>query len=118
MLTCTTHDVEGVLIITLEDAGAGGEEKQASFRESLYKAVQTHETPRFAVDLGRLDSMNSADFGFLISLRRRVETRKGKLVLFNVAEYIVDTLKTMKLISLFPIAPDLRGALALLPTPA
>jgi anti-anti-sigma factor len=116
MLNSTTHDVGGVMVITLEDAGDVPDDRQPSQRETLYKLVQASEDPRFAVDLGRLEYMSSADFGFLISLKRRVDAKKGKLVLFDVDPFIIDALKTMKLLSLFPIAEDLSGALLLLPS--
>ena len=108
MLTCSTRDVEGVLVITLEDGGSVGDDRQAPFREAIYRAVQSHEGSRFAVDLAKLDMMSSADFGFLISLRRRVEARRGRLVLFHVGAHVLNTLGTMKLLSLFPIAPRPR----------
>ena len=115
MLSCSTHEVAGVLVVTLEEAGDTLVDRGATHREALYKTVQNRDDCRLAVDLGKLDFMSSADFGFLISLRRRVATKNGKMVLFDIDPFIRDTLATMKLISLFTIAADLSEALMLLP---
>jgi anti-sigma B factor antagonist len=115
MLSMTTHEVSGVLVITLEVSVDSNDEGQAAQRQALYRAIQDRVDPRFAVDLGKVSYMSSADFGFLISVKRRVDARKGKLVIFDIDSYILDTLATMKLLSLFRIADDLTGALLLLP---
>lgn len=115
MLNCSTHEVGGVLVVTLEDAGVVGDDRQSSYREALYKAIQERGDARYAVDLGRLDFMSSADFGFLISLKRRVDAKKGKLVLYDIDPYIMNTLETMSLAKLFTFADDLTEALLLLP---
>jgi anti-sigma B factor antagonist len=116
MLSTTTHEVGGVLIITLEVSEDANDERQASQRQALYKAIQERPDSRFAIDLGRVSYMTSADFGFLISVRRRIDTRKGTMVLFDVDPYILDTLATMKLLSLFKVADDLTGALMMMPS--
>jgi anti-anti-sigma factor len=115
MLNCSTHEVAGVLVITLEEGIELPDDRGASHRELLYKLVQSREDGRFAVDLGKLEFMSSADFGFMISLRKRIGQRNGKLVLFDIDPFIRDTLTSMKLISLFTIAEDLTEALTLLP---
>ena len=56
----------------------------------------------------------AADVGFLITVRRRADARKGKVVLFDVNSFICDSLATMKLLPLFPMADDLTGALLML----
>ncbi len=80
MLSWTTHDVAGVLVITLEPSPVGIDERQAKERQALYEIIQTRPDARFAVDLGRVDYVSSADIGFLITIRRRTDVRKGKLV--------------------------------------
>jgi anti-anti-sigma factor len=115
MLSWTTHDVGGVLVVTVEPAPDGSDDRQAAHRQALYDAIQARTDGRFAIDLGRVDYVSSADIGFLISFRRRAGARNGKVVLFNVHPYIRDSLATMKLLPLFPIADDLTEALVLLP---
>lgn len=114
MLSYLTHDVEGVLVITCEDGGTGGEEQRATPREHLYAAIQTREDRRFAVDMSALDYLSSADVGILITIKRRVDARNGKLVLFQVQPFVHDVLKTMKLVQFFKIAEDWTEAIAIL----
>ena len=114
MLSYLTHDVEGVLIITCEESEVANDEPRSTPREQLYASIQIREDPRFAVDLSAIEYLSSADIGVLITIRRRVDARKGKLVLFGVQPFVQDVLKTMKLLSLFTIAEDWTGAVSLL----
>lgn len=110
MLTFEGYDSAGVLILSVEDAGFSVSESQASNREWLYNTVATRDDPRFAVDLGSVSYLSSADFGILISLKRRIDSRKGGLVLFQVNPFIIDTLQTMRLASFFTIVADQKAA--------
>lgn len=116
MLKWTTHDVGGVLVITLEPLPGGTDDRQSEERQRLYETIQTRPDGRVAIDLGKVDYMSSADVGFLITIRRRADIRKGKIALFDLNPYVRDSLATMKLLPLFPIADDLPGALMLLPS--
>jgi anti-sigma B factor antagonist len=110
MLSYSSHESGGVLIFTAEKSSEG--EVQPSQREWLYKSIESREDPRFAIDLGEIEYMSSSDIGFLITLQRRIGTRKGKVVLFGLDGFILDILRTMRLDKLFLIADDLDGALA------
>ena len=112
MLSYSSHETGGVLVFTAEKAAEG--DGQPSQREWLYKTIESREVPRFAIDLGQIEYMSSSEIGFLITLRRRIDTRKGKVVLFRVDTFILDVLRTMRLDKLFLIADDLNGALACL----
>jgi anti-sigma B factor antagonist len=115
MLQIITHEADGVFVITCELPEGTAGEMGPPQRESLYQAVQSRPDPRFAVDLGSIDYLASADIGFLISLKRRIDGRQGQMVLFNIHPILVDILRTMKLLKFFTIADDLQEALALLP---
>jgi len=116
MLNFTTHEVSGVLIITFEPTESFGPERQPTAeRESLYKAVETRGDVRFAVDLGSIEYLSSADIGFLIALKRRIERRQGKVVLYQVNPFIINVFQTMRLDHFFEIAADWNGALRQLP---
>ncbi len=112
MLSYLTHDVEGILVITCEDTGAPNDEHRSIPREQLYASIQTRDDPRFAVNLGAIEYLSSADVGVLITIKRRVDVRKGKLVLFQVQPFVQDVLRTMKLIQFFTIAEDWAEAVA------
>src|SRR5690349_11498427 len=110
MLTYISHESSGVLILTAEKCAEG--EAPLSQREWLYKTIESREDPRFAIDLGEIDYMSSSEIGFLITLKRRIDARKGKVVLFGVDSFIFDLFRTMRLDKLFLFADDLSGALA------
>ncbi|HEV3164921.1 MAG TPA: STAS domain-containing protein [Isosphaeraceae bacterium] len=118
MLHLITHEVDGALVITCEAPTNASDDPGSTQREALYQAVASRADPRFAVDLGAIEYLASADIGFLIALRRRIETREGRLVLFDVHPILLDILRTMKLAKLFVFADDLSHALFLLANPA
>jgi anti-sigma B factor antagonist len=112
MLSYCGHESGGVMVLTVEQSepGAG----VTSHREWLYKTVESREDPRFVVDLAELHHMTSSDVGLLLTLKARIDARKGKLVLTRVDPYIVGTLRSMNIERLFTITPDLPAALAAL----
>lgn len=115
MLNCTSHEVGGVLIITFEESSPGTDDRSSTHRQTLYNTIQTRDDPRFAVDLTAVEYMSSADIGFLISIKRRIDARKGALVLFGMNDDIQTTLSMMKLLPIFRLAADLPEAIAILP---
>lgn len=112
MLTCQTYEMSGVLIIAFEDNGAAYEDRQSSARETLYRSIESRTEPCYALDLSAIRYMASSDIGFLITLKRRIEARQGKLVLFDVDPYIFDALRTMKLLTFFNVVATRSDALA------
>lgn len=112
MLSYSGHDADGVQIFTVEEARAG--EEFTSQREWLYKTIESREDPRFVIDLGAIHYMASSDIGVLITLKRRIDARKGKVVIINVDPFIYDVLRMMRIDKLFTITPDMPSALAAL----
>jgi anti-sigma B factor antagonist len=110
MLTLTSREMNDVLVFMAEQALE--EDDTTSQREWLYKTIESRQDGRFAVDLGEIDYLSSAEIGFLITLKRRIDARKGKLVLFQVDPFIVDIFRTMRLDKLFVFAGDLDEAVA------
>jgi anti-sigma B factor antagonist len=117
MLSFETTESGGVMVVSFGEVGEPGDERQAAQRQGLYQAIESRGDPRFAFDLSAVSYLTSSDIGFLITLRRRILARQGKVVLFSVDPYLVDILRTMKLHQLFDFADDLPGALAKLPAP-
>ncbi|MCA1686326.1 MAG: STAS domain-containing protein [Planctomycetia bacterium] len=110
MLSYSGHESGELLILTAAAAEAG--DGMPAQREWLYKTVASRDDPRFVLDLSEIPFMTSADIGVLITLKRRIDARKGKLVLTNVDPYIVGTLRTMRIDRLFTITPDMTAAVA------
>lgn len=108
MLSYSGHEASGVMVLRAENSAEG--EHQVSQREWLYKLIESRDDPRFAIDLGEIDYMSSSEIGFLITLKRRIDSRKGRVVLFGLDGFILDILRTMRLDKLFLIADDLNEA--------
>jgi anti-sigma B factor antagonist len=65
-----------------------------------------------AVDLQKVDYLSSSGVAILVGLKRRVDTRSGKIVFFHVQPVVRDLLSVMKLDRFFVINDDESQALA------
>ena len=110
MLSYSAHEANGVLVFTVEEGDP--DEVFTAQREWLYKTIETRDDPRFVIDLSSLNYLASSDIGLLITLKRRIDTRKGKVALVNVDPFIIDVLKTMRIDTLFSIHVDMPSAVA------
>jgi anti-sigma B factor antagonist len=110
MLNFSSHEAYGVLIFTVEEASHG--ESSPTHREWLYKTIEARDDPRFVIDLAAVTYLASSDIGLLITIKRRVDTRKGKVALANVDPFIVDVFKTMRVDKLFMITDGVPKAVA------
>jgi anti-sigma B factor antagonist len=112
MLSYSGHEADGVMVLTVEENPTG--ENSMAQREWLYKTIESREDPRFVIDLGSIQYMQSTDIGVLVTIKRRVDVRKGKIVLTHVDPFIADILRTMRIDKLFPMAADLSAAVKML----
>lgn len=108
MLSYSGHESGEILVFTVEESHST--DGMMSEREWLYKTIEGRDDPRFVIDLGAIQYMQSSDIGVLVTIKRRVDARKGKIVLTNVDPFILDILRTMRIDKLFPVAPDLNAA--------
>jgi anti-sigma B factor antagonist len=102
------------LVITIDEAAALNDFRSNSFRESLYETVQNHEAARVALDLGRVDFLSSSGVAILVGLKRRLDGKQGKLVLFRVQPVVQDLLRITRLTQYFAFADGEEQALAAL----
>ena len=105
----------GVLIVTLDDPAAVNDGMAAHIRQPIYQAVLDETAPRVAIDMSPIDYLSSSGVALLIGVKRRVDQVAGQLVLFGLHPDVLELLKSMRLASLFQIAPDQDQALELLP---
>ena len=77
-----------------------------ALRESLYELVQGNAAPHFAIDLANVDYLSSSGVAILVGLKRRVETKGGKIVIYHLQPIVHDLLAVMKLDRFFIIAED------------
>jgi anti-sigma B factor antagonist len=112
MLKFTTHEVNTVLIIAFEATDDPALDWQATQRDWLYKLIESHPGSRFAIDLSDVNYLASSEIGFLVTLKRRIDRRQGKVVIFGAGPYILDLFRTMNLVKILDFVDNLPEALA------
>ncbi len=112
MLKFTTEEASSVLVIAFEETDEDAADWQSTQREWLYKMIESRPDGRFAIDLREINYLQSSEIGFLMTLKRRIDRRQGKFVMFGVSPYILDIFKTMNLTKIIDIVDDLQAAVA------
>lgn len=118
MLKFTTREVSGVLVLAFEATDDATANWQSTERDWLYKLIESHPDPRFAVDLSQVNYLASSEIGFLMTLKRRIDRRQARSVFFGISPYINDIFRTMNLSKILTFADNLPAALAKLAEPA
>jgi anti-sigma B factor antagonist len=118
MLKFTTQEVNGVLVLAFEPTEDLATDWQSTQRDWLYKLVESRGDPRFVIDLSDVNYLASSEIGFLVSLKRRIDRRHGKVVIFGVSPYILELFQTMNLVRILDIVENLGSALVKLGSPA
>ncbi len=111
MSAFSTHPESDALVVTFETASSLNDFRNNTLRDSLYELVDQHGEPRFALDLSKIDYLSSSGVAILVGLKRRVETKGGKIVLYQVQPIVRDLLAVMKLDRFFQIREDQQRAL-------
>jgi anti-sigma B factor antagonist len=112
MLKFTTEEAGGVLVIAFEPTDVDAADWQSTQREWLYKLIESRADGRFAIDLSEINYLQSSEIGFLMTLKRRIDRRQGKFVMFGVGAYLHDIFRTMNLTKIVDIVDDLASAVA------
>ncbi len=112
MLRFTTHEVQGVLVIAFEATEEGAIDWQSTQRDWLYKLIESHPDARFVIDLAEVNYLASSEIGFLVTLKRRIDRRQGRVVLCEIRPYIMDLFRTMNLLKILDVTDTVAAALA------
>lgn len=110
MLKFTTQDASGVMVIAFEATDDHATDWQSTQRDWLYKLIESHKDPRFAIDLSEVNYLASSEIGFLVTIKRRIDRRQGKVVIFGVSPYIREIFQTMNLTKILDIVDGLPAA--------
>jgi anti-sigma B factor antagonist len=108
----TTRTDSDVMVVAFETAAGLNDFRNNALRDSLYELVQSQPSPRFAVDLAKVDYLSSSGVAILVGLKRRVETRGGQMVIYHLQPIVRDLLGIMKLDRFFAVRDDEAGAVA------
>jgi anti-sigma B factor antagonist len=112
MSSFSTRADSDVLVVTFETAAGLNDFRNNALRDSLYELVAAHSSPRFAVDLAKVDYLSSSGVAILVGLKRRVETKGGQMVIYHLQPIVHDLLAIMKLDQFFTITDDEANAVA------
>jgi anti-sigma B factor antagonist len=118
MLKFTTQELSGVLVVAFEATDDHANDWQSTERDWLYKLIESHKDPRFAIDLSEVNYLASSEIGFLVTIKRRIDRRQGRVVFFGLSPYIVDIFQTMNLVRILDIVDNLSAAVVKLGAPA
>ena len=88
------------------------------FSQDFNLLIEKHEMTKLVVRLTRVKYMTSMAIGKLITLHRKLQRMKGKLVLCELMPDVAATLEAAKLLTYFTTTPDLALALAAIQSPA
>jgi len=119
MSSFSVREEPDALVLSIDEPAAINDFRAQSFRDELYQVVQEHEGNRVALDLGRVDFLSSSGVAILVGLKRRVDVKQGKLVIFKVQPVVQDLLRITRLSQFFTFAdgePDALSLLRPLPT--
>ena len=115
---------QGVLILTITAPHLGGDALVHELGEELSAAVNGAQAPKVVLDFQPVTALASAGFRPLLSLRRKIEERGGRLVLCNMGPVVEQAWRATRLISTsrssaaaFDLQPTLAAALATFASP-
>jgi anti-sigma B factor antagonist len=99
------------LVLAIDEPNALNDFRSNDFRDSIFEAVMSHDPKGVALDLGRVDFLSSSGVAILIGLKRRLEGRQGKLVVFAVQPVVRELLRLTRLTQHLDFAADESDAL-------
>lgn len=112
MLNFTTSEAGAVLIIAFEPTAETNYDWQSTQRDWLYKLLESHENPWFAIDLSEINYLASSEIGFLVTIKRRIDRRKGKVVFFGMGPSLLEIFQLTNLHRILEIVDSRTEALA------
>lgn len=81
--------------------------------ESQFYEIMKLKMTKVIIDLKDVNFLNSRGIRFLIFAAKLLHEKGGKLVLVNPPAAVEETMKTVAVDTIVPIAPDLNTAIAL-----
>ncbi len=112
MSAFTTREESDALVVEITDPASLNDFRNTPFHDSLFGLIQSRDKPRLAIDMGRVDYLSSSGVAILVGLKRRLDGRGGRAVLYRLQSEVLDLLRVMKLDHYLIIAEDEDQALA------
>jgi anti-anti-sigma factor len=116
-----TVQTEGVTVATINETQVTGDAVAEKLRQQFLALVTDAGARKIALDLQKVQYMASAAFRPFLSLNRKMQEVKGRLVLCNLTPVVRTIFEQMRLISSNPLyhatfdtQPDVAAAVAFL----
>jgi anti-anti-sigma factor len=90
---------QGVLVLTLTDVQLHGDALAGDLRHEIMTAVEQFGVNRIVIDFSPVHYVSSVAFRPLLSLRRRLQTNNGRMILCGMSELVAEVFQTTRLIS-------------------
>jgi anti-anti-sigma factor len=110
---------QGALVATLTDANLRGDHLANALRHELNAVVTQAAVLQVVLDFKAVATLSSEVFRPLLSLRRHLAEKGGRLILCNLAPGVAQAFNATRLISTnrsstaaFEVQPDVESALA------
>ncbi len=109
----------GIPVLVLTDSRLQGDELAESLRQELFAAADQFGAPKLVIDFRQVAYMSSSGFRPLLSLFRKLQGKRGRMVFCNLAPEVAEVFLVTRLISSsrfftapFETARDVPEALA------
>ena len=105
------EDSGDVAVVQFVDKKILDEQNIQMIGDDLFRLVDELGRRKILLNFGNVEFLSSAALGKLITLNRKVQAVRGKLVLCNISKEIREVFEITKLDKLFTILPDEQAAL-------
>jgi anti-sigma B factor antagonist len=105
------EDIGDVTVVNFVDKKILDEQNIQVIGEQLFSLVDESGRHKILLNFGNVEYLSSAALGKLITLNKKVQAVKGKLLLCNIAPQIYEVFEITKLDKFFKIFKDEQSAL-------
>jgi anti-sigma B factor antagonist len=105
------EDSGDVSVVHFVDKKILDEQNIQMIGDDLFRLVDELGRRKILLNFGNVEFLSSAALGKLITMNRKVQAVRGKLVLCNISKEIREVFEITKLDKLFTILPDEQAAL-------
>jgi anti-sigma B factor antagonist len=105
------EEIDGVTVVNFVDRKILDEQNIQKIGDQLFSLVDEDGRRKILLNFGNVEYLSSAALGKLITLNKKVQGVKGKLVLCNIAPQIFEVFEITKLDKFFTIQKEEQTAL-------
>src|ERR1700674_2321640 len=105
------EDIGDVTVVSFTDKKILDEQNIQIIGEQLFSLVDELGRRKILLNFGNVEFLSSAALGKLITLNRKVQAVRGKLILCSISKEIMQVFEITKLDKLFTIVQDEQAAL-------